>query len=267
MNHYKHFTIFERESILSLLSQNKSIRFIANLLNRSPSSVSREISRNSNNHGIYSPSLAQDKYKQRRKNCGAKLKLNNIDIKNKVVNLILNEQWSPEQISNRLKLENNDIQISYSTIYRGIHNGLLESDDKTRGERGITRKLRHRGKTRHKKGYLERRGKIKISNELRLRPKVANDRARIGDWEADTVSGLTGKACLVTLTDRKSRYLLCNKIDKKQSTLVRDSIMDLLTDEPVYTITPDRGKEFSRHAEVTKQLNGVEFYFPPPKHP
>src|SRR5699024_5355277 len=88
------------------------------------------------------------------------------------------------------------------------------------GNRGAIRKLRHRGKSRHTKTYEERRGKIQISHVITDRPDAANKRERIGDWEADTVLGQTGKACLVTLTDRKSRYLLCKKIPKKSSSFV-----------------------------------------------
>ena len=65
------------------------------------------------------------------------------------------------------------------------------------------------------KNYEERRGKIQISNLITDRPAPANNRERLGDWEADTLMGQTGKACLVTLTDRKSRYLLCKKLQKE----------------------------------------------------
>ena len=75
------------------------------------------------------------------------------------------------------------------------------------------------------------------------------------------------KACLVTLTDRKSRYLLCKKIAKKNSFLVKQAMIKLLENQPLETITPDRGKEFSKHAEISQELNLVEFYFPFPHHP
>ena len=69
---------------------------------------------------------------------------------------------------------------------------------------------------------------IQISNLITDRPDPANNRERLGDWEADTVMGQTGKACLVTLTDRKSRYLLCKKIAKKNSFLVKQAMIELL---------------------------------------
>lgn len=110
------------------------------------------------------------------------------------------------------------------------------------------------------------RGKIPISNPLSARPKEANDRQRLGDFEADTVAGENGKACLLTLTDRKSRFLICRKLEKKNSECVRKAMTEALTGQPLFSVTPDRGKEFALHAEVTKKLS-IEFYFPPPHHP
>ncbi|WP_312652247.1 IS30 family transposase [Aminipila sp.] len=179
----------------------------------------------------------------------------------------MQHQWSPEEISNRLKLENNSIVISYSTIYRGIYNGLLEEGLLSHGQRGIARKLRHRGKTRRAKGYIEKRGKIRISHPIEERPEVANNRKRIGDWEADTVAGQTGKACLVTLTDRNSRFLLCEKAAKKESQAVSDKMISMLSGQPIQTITPDHGKEFAQHANITMALGGIPFYFPALHHP
>ena len=126
MNHYKHFTTKEREKILFFLAQEKTISFIAKELQRDKSSVSREIKRNTNTEGIYSPSYAQKQYEIRRRKCGRKPLLLNADIHKTVQFLFLQYQWSPEQISFRLKHEKNPIQISYATIYRGIYRGFLE---------------------------------------------------------------------------------------------------------------------------------------------
>ena len=189
----------------------------------------------------------------------------NADIHKTVQFLFLQYQWSPEQISFRLKHEKNPIQISYATIYRGIYRGFLEEGKLSPGQRGVARKLRHRGKIRHKNGCIETRGKI--SHHISERPEQANQRERIGDWEADTVAGVTGKACLVTLVDRKSRYLLCEKVAKKDSISVKQAIIHMLKDGQPKTITPDRGKEFSRHEEISKALNDVQFYFPEPHQP
>lgn len=91
----------------------------------------------------------------------------------------------------------------------------------------------------------------------------------IGHWEADTVVGKPGSACIVTITDRCSRYLLAGKVPRRFSTLVADKIVSLLSPLPKKkrkTITPDRGKEFSKHREVTQALC-LPFYFPDPHAP
>ena len=262
---YKHLSITERERILFYLAQDLSLCRIARLLGRNKSTISRELKRNS---GEYLPSKAQANYhKRRKKSCRHKL-LAKPELFALVKKLFLEFHWSPEQIAARLKLENYPIQISYKTIYRAIYAGMFDTAQQRRskGNRGAIRHLRHRGKSRHSKNYEEKRGKIPISNELSARPATANERTRLGDFEADTILGQPGKACLLTLVDRKSRFLISRRVAKKNSSLMAQAIIDALKDETVYSITPDRGKEFSKHAQITKSI-GFEFYFPLPHHP
>lgn len=181
MNHYKHFTLKEREMIKHYLDIRKNQTEIAMLLNRNKCSISRELKRN-NCNGEYFPCEAQSSYVQRRTYCKPKKKLENPVLYKCVKNLFLNHQWSPEQISERLKVEGYNYTISYNTIYREIYEGLFDEPGLSRGNRGVIRKLRHKGKSRHTKNYEERRGKIVISNLITERPQIANDRGRIGDW-------------------------------------------------------------------------------------
>ena len=268
MSHYKHITPEEREKILLLHSQNCTITYIANSIGRDKSTISRELSRNTVD-SKYSAISAQAAYEVRRKNCRPKHKLSNPTIFKYVQEKFLNHQWSPEQISERLKLEHASFSISYSTIYRAIYARMFDSkaERKSNGNRGAIRKLRHRGKTRHTKEHTEKRGKIVISNNLSERPAEADSRSRIGDWEGDTVAGKRNGPCLVTLADRKSRFLLCMKAEKKTATLVSEVMIKCLKEQPLFSITPDRGKEFAKHAETSVALNNVQFYFPQPHQP
>ena len=265
MNLYSHLTIEERENILKYHTLKMTITQIANVLDRNKSTISRELRRNSDLNG-YSPSKATSRYLDRRKNCHPVLKLSDPGLFAYVKEKFLNEQWSPEQIQGRLKLENAQWSISYSTIYRAIYAHMFDEPGLSHGNRGAIRKLRHRGKSRHTKDYVERRGKIRISHDIEERSTEAENRSRIGDWEADTVAGIVGKACLVTLVDRKSRYLLGGKAQEKKADAVNQTMIDALRDQPCESITPDRGKEFAKHEEVTQELK-VEFYFPKPHHP
>lgn len=272
MSHYHHLSMNEREKILILYTKKQSMRVIAREIGRSVSTVSREIKRNSMSKCEYSAVEAEKAYQKRRKKCRRRKLLEHVDLNCLVMRLFLQEQWSPEQISNRLIYENNVFRVSYPTIYRAIYAGLFDTPEQRRseGNRGAVRKLRHRGKTRRRKGTIETRGKIVISNRIQERPKEADSRHVIGHWEADTVAGKTGSACLVTITDRCSRYLLAGKVQKRYSALVAEKMVSLLSILPKKkrrSITPDRGKEFSKHGSVTEALNGLQFYFPDPHAP
>lgn len=197
-----------------------------------------------------------------------KRKLSNPKLKEKVRELFFEKSWSPEQISNRLKLEENEFSISYSSIYRGIYSG--EFDQFLPGDKKATRKLRHRGKTRKKAGSIETRGKIKVTHTIHERPKEAESRNVMGHWEADTVIGKKGSATLLTMVDRASRFLLAGKLEGNKSTLLKDKMIEVLQTVPKTkrkSITPDRGKEFSKHNEITKELGGIKFYFADPHSP
>lgn len=268
MSHYKHLTPFEREKIYLLYEQNKTMSFIARTLGRHKSTISRELRRNIGEQG-YSPGAPQEAYLHRRNLCKPKLKLADSIALEYVREKFLKQKWSPEQIAGRLKLEQSSLSISYRTIYRGIYAGMFDTakEQSSRGNQGAIRKLRHRGKSRHTKDYVEKRGKIPISHLICERPKEAQERSRVGDWEADTVLGKQKGACLVTLVDRKSRFLLSRKAEKKDSAAVRDTMIQCLQGQPCHSITPDRGKEFSKHAEISLALEKVKFYFPLPHHP
>ena len=262
---YNHLSITERELIAIYRAEGKSICQIARLLGRNKSTVSRELARNKSE---YLPSKAHARYKRRRKKCRPHKLLENSELFALVRKLFLDRHWSPEQIANRLKLENYPIQISYKTIYRAIYAGLFDTPEQKRstGNRGAIRKLRHRGKPRRPKGYVSNRGKIPISNEIATRPFEANERIRPGDWEADTIWGKNQKNALLTLVDRKSRFLLACKLSKLVDKEVQEAMIAALRGQPVHSITPDRGREFRRHGNVTAAL-GVPFYFPPAHQP
>ena len=266
MCHYKHLTLEEREKILYFSAKEYSVTDIAKELGRNKSTISRELKRNREG-SQYLPSKAQQKYAKRRKTCKPHKRLDNPELFQLVREKFLEHQWSPEQIAGRLALEHHKTIVSYATIYRAIYSGMLDTGRRPRGNKGVIRKLRHRGKLRHSKQHEERRGKIKISHEISQRPAGAANRSRRGHWEGDTVAGVKGKACLVTLVDRKSRYLLGGKADAQKADAVNAVMIQALRNEPLRSITPDRGKEFAKHAEVTAALDQVKFYFPLPHHP
>lgn len=268
MGHYKHLTLSEREKLLYFLAIGYSVTKIAKELGRSKSTISRELHRNTQKDG-YLPVNAEAQYHKRRKKCRRKLLLADAELYALVQDKFLNHHWSPEQIAGRLKLENSAYCISYNTIYRAIYRGMFDTPAQrnSKGNRGAKRKLRHKGKPRRGQGYKENRGRLEISHSITDRPEAADKRERLGDWEADTVAGKLGGACLLTLVDRKSRLLICRKLSRRSSKELAETMVTALQGQPVESITPDQGTEFRCHAQITEGLNGVKFYFALPHHP
>lgn len=267
MSHYHHITQREREYILIYKAQGLSVSRIAELIGRSKSTVSRELKRNTFND-MYSPLEAQQAYRQRREKCRPKRKIiKDYSLYLQIADRFLMDQWSPEQIAERMKLEGYENRISCSSIYRAIYAGYF--DENLNYLNGNVRKgkrfLRRKGKKA--KDPNDSRGSFPVSNHLSERPAEANDRERIGDWEGDTVLGKKkSSSCLATFVDRKTRFLSCMKAAAKDAPSVNAATIKCLQDYPLETITVDRGAEFKRHEDVTKIL-GVEYYFPDPYSP
>lgn len=266
MGCYKHLSTKERELIYLMLGQGCSYAAIGKVLGRSKSSISREIKRNVGDDGFYFPSEAMGKYRERRRNCHARRRLDDPRILSFIKDKIFNFQWSPEQIENRLKHEKSGLSISYATIYRGFRSGRFDYSTPASVRKGC-RKLRHKGRKIHYSHVKETRGRFPVSNDIEDRPLSAQTRSRLGHWEADTVIGKKGKKCLLTLNDRKSRFLIARISDRKTAECVNAQMIKALKGVKVKSITPDRGKEFAGHAEVTEALDGVQFYFPGPHQP
>lgn len=227
--------------------------------------MSRELRRNGR-RGRYGACKAQERARERHTRCRPRKRLSEPTLAKGVRARIVDDHWSPEQIDGRLRLEHGgSCVVSFSTIYRAIDAGALDLPD-ARPEGRIRRHLRRKGK-RPRRGREEGRGKIRVSHEISERPEEADERARLGDWEDDTVVGEPAGACLVTITDRRSRLLVGGKACAHTSTEVGKVEVAALTGRPLKSVTPDRGKEFANHQEVSERLGGVQFYFCEPHHP
>lgn len=257
---YKHINIEERACIKKMKSEGSSIRVIAQCLERSPSTISREINRNKDGNGIYHPVTAQRHYFERKDNCGRKIVIASVVLE--YINSKIENSWSPEQIHFRSKIEDPELDIpSFSTIYRWIHLGLIAKGD--------MKKLRRKGAFKRPQ---ETRGRFNVGKTISKRPKSVYKREEIGHWEADTVeSGRIGHKrkssyCLVTLVERKSRYTLSTVLPSRKEKLVTSAIIEMMSSLPNYmvkTITCDRGKEFSGYEKIEKTLN-CDVYFADP---
>ena len=201
----KHITILERESIFKFLTLGYSKAEIARKLKRPRSTVTREINRNTI-EGEYSPFKAQIAYQKRKSNCGAKDKLLNnillVDIQEK-----LELGWTPEQISERAKV-NNKYKVSFKTIYRAIKNNLLSDD--------ILEFLPRKGKVKPR-NIKEKRGTIPDKKMIDERPSEADDRTEIGHYESDTIVGKDHKGAIMTYVCRKTRFLIAELMPNRKA--------------------------------------------------
>lgn len=261
---YTHFTLNERKYLQELLSQGYSFRKIADFLGRNVSSISREVNRNkskyppkkkSNNKFRYHAWRAQNLYIRRRREQQRRALKPNTNEWNYVIEK-LNLFWSPEQIVNRYEKEHQKRLTSFATIYRYIYRGELPN---------ISKEI-----------HLRRRGKFQLPRNScyntiqpdRIIPewtKEIKDRTRIGDWEGDTVYGAVGKGLVVTLADRKTRYLLAGKLQSRNALFTEKVVVNLLKDKPVKSLSLDNGSEFANFREIEKQISSPIYFAEPHK--
>ena len=263
MRHYKHLSADERDRIAELHARHEKVSSIARDIGRDKSTVSRELARNGR-HGRYCALKAQERADERRKACRPKRRLDDPALAREVRSRIVDDHWSPEQIDGRLRLERGRCVVSSATIYRAVNEGRMDAPG-ARGSEPVRRHLRRKGK-KARRGREETRGRIRISHDISERPAEAGGRSRLGDWEDDTVVG-PGGACLVGIVDRASSLLVGGKAGAHTAEAVGRVEVASLRGRPLETVTPDRGKEFANHAQVSEALGGVQFYFCEPHHP
>ena len=134
MCHYKYLTLIEREKIMFFLAQNYSVTEIARAIGRNRSTISKEIKRNSK-EDYYQPAVAHNSYLKRRTACKPHKKLEDPDLYLLVKEKFLDHQWSPEEISGKLRYESGKCIISCNTIYRAIYSGMFDEPYKSHGKR------------------------------------------------------------------------------------------------------------------------------------
>ncbi len=262
---YIHFTLFERICLEENLKKGESIRKIAKILGRSPSSVSREIKRNSNGFETkayphrYNPYRATKKYLSRRKKSRRKPKFpGNKELYHFIVSG-LKQYWPPEVIAARAKIQG--FHIAHTTIYRYIKWGYFK---------GITPKthLRRRDKNRNKSH--PNTTAVQPDRTIHERPEIVNQKLRFGDFEGDTIYGKIGRGCLITVVDRKSKLLVAARSISRKKEDILDAFIrafeKLEIPSAIETITLDNGVEFAGFRDIEAALD-TEIYFTDPHAP
>ena len=235
---------------------------MAKALNRSPSSVSRELKRNfPEQHQVYTSRLANERALKKRKSRGRHDRLKNESIRQYVI-FHLKKRWSPEQISGKIKLDIGE-NISHEAIYRFIYAPISYGKPRP-GFEDLRPYLRRRRKLRQPKGMrrcqrLPRYQGISIN----LRPRIVNARRRIGDWEGDTVESVNRRPGINTLVERKSGLVLITKLNGKRAadtTAAVQTRFKNLPDKLKKTLTLDNGSENSDWGNI-QNITGANCFF------
>lgn len=263
-----HLTLEEREEIRANLSAKKSIREIARLLNRSPSTISREIQRNRGRRYYKAVDANNRAWRMARRPKPCLLETNS-ELKFIVLEK-LESNWSPEQISGWLKRtmpRNKSMRISAETIYKTIYyrkRHVLHHS--------LAKHLRRGHSLRYSKKHSRKgeRGTINIVNgaSIHERPSSVETRRTVGHWEGDLVTG-SKNTHIATLVDRKSRYTIILKLKGKDASSVTEALINKFNELPYKlrkSLTWDRGMELAKHAEFTDKT-GVPVYFCDPQSP
>jgi IS30 family transposase len=256
----QHLTHVERSTIASMRRKNRSIALIAETLDRAPSTISQELCRNACQDGHYRAAAAQKRASARA--AGASCRASRVAPERwaYVEGKLTERQWSPEQISGRMRHEGLE-PLSPEAIYQRIlrdqaAGGVLHTH------------TRHKPKSYRRRGApRERRGRIPNQRSIEQRPPEVEERARLGDYEMDTVIGTPSGEVLVTIVERRSRFTHVLKAADKTALAVGTAIVAALLPlkGEIHTLTYDNGKEFALHG-LTDEVLGSTAYFAHPYH-
>jgi IS30 family transposase len=265
---YRQLQPEDRMTIASMQQQGLSARAMARALSRSPSTITRELERNTQAELPYGSHTAQVASLSRRLAARPAAKLDFLGVGWGVVRTMLDWKWSPQQIAATLKRvfpDEPERHVSHETIYTAIY-------AQPRGElrKQLLACLRHGRSTRMPRMRGEdRRGQIPEMLSIHVRPPEVDDRVMPGHWEGDFIKGAGNKSSVGVLVERTSRLVLLAKMDDATaaSALAGFSAKLNCIAAPLRkSFTYDQGKEMSRHVDLTAQT-GVKVYFCDPHSP
>ncbi len=253
---YTHITIEERCQMAHLRAEGYSLRQIAAALDRTPSSIARELKRNGSTTQGSQPRYADQQARARRWR-GSKLERHG-PLRDRVLTQ-LQHGWSPQQVAGRLALEHHKKVLSHETIYRFIYAQMARQTDYAWRQylpRAKAKRGRRCDKGRSPASF------ITLRRPLAERPSAAADRATPGHWEADLMLFRLYGQAILTLHERHSRLLIAARPPGKAAPPIARAMTALLASLPPtwrQTVTFDNGTEFARHYEL--HALGIETFF------
>jgi IS30 family transposase len=244
---YEQLSLEDRCTIARLHAEGRSKRQIAATLDRAPSTISREIARNSGQEVHYKPGYAQQQAKARRW-VGSRLERE--PALRRAVLEHLAGGWSPEQVAGRLAREAGRGVISHESIYRFIYAQIARTKNYS-WRRYLPRAKSKRGLRRRRGGSTAKliEGRISVAE----RPPAAADRTIPGHWEADTILFSKYRQAVLTIHERQTRVILATRPRDRVAERVARHLTRLFKPIPPalrQTITFDNGSEFARHLSL-----------------
>ncbi len=253
---YRHLTLEERYHIQAYREAGYKQNEIAKKIGVDPSTISRELQKNSSKiRKRYTATKANQVAKDKRMYASRKSNKKMDSKLKKTITKYLLKDWSPEQISARLKLTNS-ADISFVRIYQ-----FIEHDKQEGGDLYTHLRFHHTGHRRAKYGSRSK-GRIKDRVSISERDEIVDEKSRIGDWEIDTIVGAKQKGAITTVVERATSLLRISiPTSKKAADIEAETIriMSPLKDK-IHTITSDNGLEFSNHKNISRALD-YEHYF------
>jgi IS30 family transposase len=264
----RYLSVAEREEIAVGLAAGDSQAVIGERLGRSPSTISREVRRNSRGRGSYRALAAQGQAQHRARRPKTAKLAGNAELRAWVA-ARLKRNWSPEQISMMLRREfpgRPEMQVSHETIYQSVY---------VQGRGALRRELasclrtgRALRKPRRKDG--ERRGKIPGMVMISERPAEVADRAVPGHWEGDLIAGTRSRSAIGTLVERSTRFVLLLHLPSGHGAAqVAEAMTKAMAARPAQlrrSLTWDQGSEMTSHAQIAAATD-LEVYFCDPHSP
>ena len=250
---YRVLTPEQREEIMIGVRQHESMRSIAKRLDRNVSVIAREIKANSTEDGRYQAYWAQQRSQRRRRRSRQRERIADVEVR-RYVREKLAEQWSPEQIAGRIRLDMPGKRVSHETIYLFVF----------KVERDLVHYLQCGRKRRRKRKHSRaKRSMIPHRTGIEARPEYINTREQPGHWEADTAVSRQSKAALMVLQERSLGITLLRKLPRCAPTEMNAAVVERLKNLPPQlrrSITFDNGQENRQHIELRDRL-GLHTYF------
>ncbi|MDD3786891.1 MAG: IS30 family transposase [Hydrogenophaga sp.] len=267
---YRQLQPEDRVTLASLKQQNYSVREIARVLARSASTISRELRRNAS-AGQYSSAAAQQSCQHRRRQGRPVRKLHPEAILFDLVQHLLRQRWSPEQIAltlARICPKGHELRVSHETIYHCIY---AQPVGELRKELIACLRHAHNKRVPRRKGQ-DRRGQIPDMLSIHLRPPEVQDRQFPGHWEGDLIKGEGNASAVGTLVERTSRLLILVKLPHPKPASAANVLqafsdkLNAIAQPMRQSLTYDQGREMALHKKLTEQT-GVAVYFCDPHSP